>query len=110
MVPAWKLEASTTGTLSGPPAAWPGRPAQMTAVSGCRPAGAAGWSWGVMNSSRLSVVQYNALYGAVGIGDACRGGRHRPGHRRASPAETDQPGLDPGPAGRSLWRQPQNAG
>src|SRR6516165_7446581 len=54
MVPALKLEASTTGTFSGPPAAWPGRPAQMTAVSGCRPAGAAGRSSGVMSSSRLS--------------------------------------------------------
>lgn len=51
---AERLEASTTGTLSGPPAAWPGRPAQMTAVSACRPARAAGWSSGVMGFSRLS--------------------------------------------------------
>src|SRR5947207_8024821 len=87
-----------------------GRPAHMTAVSGCRPAGIADWSSGVMGFSRLSIVQYNALYEAVRFGGSCRGGQHHPGDRRPGPAGTVQPGLDPGPAGRALWRQPQNAG
>src|SRR6266702_7531911 len=110
VVLAWKLDASTTGALSGSLAARLGRPAHMTAVSGCRPAGAAGWSSGVMGFSFLSVVQYNALYEAVRIGGPWRGGQHHSGDRRPDPAGTGRAWLDPGPAGRALWRQPQNAG
>src|SRR6266480_5452532 len=107
---AWKLDASTTGTLSGPLPVRLGRPAQMTVVSGRRQAGAAGWLSAVMGFSCLPVVQYNALYEAVRFGGPSRGGQHRPDDRRPGPARTGQPGLDPGPAGRALWRQPQNAG
>src|SRR5579859_1426162 len=103
VVLAWKLAASTTGMLSGSLAAWPGRPVHMTAVSGRRPVGAAGWSSGAMGFSCLSVVQYSALYEAVRIGGSWRGGQHHPGDRRPGPAGTGQPGLDPGPAGRTLW-------
>src|ERR1700730_17604888 len=108
VVLAWKLDASTTGMLSGSLPARLGRPAHMTAVSGRRPAGVAGWSSGVMGFSCLPIVQYNALYEAVRFGGSCRGGQHHPGDRRPGPAGTGQPRLDPGPAGRALWRQPQN--
>src|SRR2546428_11122782 len=107
---AWKFDASTTGTLSGALAAWPGRPAHMTAVSGRKLAGAVGWASGVMGFSYLSIVQYSALYEAVRFGGARRGGQRRPGHRRPGPAGPEQPGLDPGPAGRAPWRQPHDAG
>src|SRR5947209_5790625 len=65
--------------LSGPPPAWPGRPAQMIAVSGCRPLGAAGWSSGVMISPIYpwcSIVPYvrqsdlEARAGADGVARA----------------------------------------
>src|SRR5262247_563044 len=102
VVLAWKLDASTTGTLSGSLAAWRGRPAHMTAVSGRSPAGAAGWSSAVMGISCLPVVQYSALHEAVRVGGRCRGGQRHPGDRRPGPAGTVRPGLDPGPAGRTL--------
>src|SRR5215472_7079798 len=54
VVLARKFDASTTGVLSGALAAWLGRPAQMTAVSGRRSASAVGWSSDVMGFSRLS--------------------------------------------------------